>query len=204
MQAGRRDVPSPAATRSLDLPPADDQTHILLSGNQINTAEAHYHPHFMCTISSSSYTLMFSPFLASERLTGDETKAGGRRWGGGGGVHLHRNGREAQPHLWAYTCLIGKPSRFPGSSQICVKDTCSNLLSVPPPVCRGERQPSRGGPDRPQRASEQAALHGGLLQSHRGSPPEHPLSLRGGQTEEPQPVQRGEEPGGAPSGQRCR
>lgn len=49
VQAGRRDVPSPAATGSLDLPPDDDQTHILLSEKQITTAEAHYHPHVMCT-----------------------------------------------------------------------------------------------------------------------------------------------------------
>lgn len=36
----RWDVSSPAATGSLDLPPEDDQTHILLSVNQINPAEA--------------------------------------------------------------------------------------------------------------------------------------------------------------------
>lgn len=49
VQAGRWDVPSPAATRSLDLPPDDDQTHILLGENQINPAEEHHHPHVMLT-----------------------------------------------------------------------------------------------------------------------------------------------------------
>lgn len=49
VQAGGWDVPSPAATRSLDLPPDGDQTHILLRGNQINPAEARHHPRAMLT-----------------------------------------------------------------------------------------------------------------------------------------------------------
>lgn len=49
VQAGGWDVPSPAATRSLDLPPDGDQTHILLSEKQINGAEARHHPHAMFT-----------------------------------------------------------------------------------------------------------------------------------------------------------
>lgn len=75
VQAGGWDVPSPAATRSLDLPPDGDQTHILLSGNQINPAEA-APPTGYVHKSSGSYTLMFSPFLASERLTEDERLVG--------------------------------------------------------------------------------------------------------------------------------
>lgn len=45
VQTGPRDVPSPAATRSLDLPPDGDQTHILLCENQIDTAAVHMHQH---------------------------------------------------------------------------------------------------------------------------------------------------------------
>lgn len=43
---------------------------------------------------------MFSPFLASEGLSGDETKVGGVL------DHSHKNQGEGQPHLWAYMCLI--------------------------------------------------------------------------------------------------
>lgn len=44
-QTGTRDIPSPAATRSLDLPHNGDQTHILPCKKQIDTAEEHMHEH---------------------------------------------------------------------------------------------------------------------------------------------------------------
>lgn len=45
VQTGAQDVPSPAATRSLDLPPDGDQTHILLCENWIDTAGVRMHTH---------------------------------------------------------------------------------------------------------------------------------------------------------------
>lgn len=43
VQTGTWDVPSPAATRSLDLPPNCDHRHILQCENKIDTAGVHMH-----------------------------------------------------------------------------------------------------------------------------------------------------------------
>lgn len=67
---------------------------------------------------------------------------------------------------------------------------------------RAKHQSQTGGSYRKARPAEQAALHGSLLQSHRGPPPQY--SLHGREAKEPESIKNTKEPGSFPGVEHCR
>lgn len=67
---------------------------------------------------------------------------------------------------------------------------------------RAKHQPQTGRSHWEARPAEQAAIHSSLLQSHRGSSPQH--SLHGREAKEPESIQNAKEPGSFPGVQHRR
>lgn len=79
---------------------------------------------------------------------------------------------------------------------VCWKWKANAILLNAVLLLRAKHQPQAGRAHWEARPTEQAALHGCLLQSHRGSSPQHPLHRR--EAEEPESIQNAKEPGSLP------
>lgn len=85
---------------------------------------------------------------------------------------------------------------------VCRKWKVNTILLNAVLSLRAKHQPQAGRAHWEARPTEQAALHGRLLQSHRGSSPQHPLHRR--EAEEPESIQNTKEPGSFPGVKHCR